>query len=59
MRKIYAMCVEWTKFSEVENRSLSMQLLHAVEMIKLRLCIKFVHDNCMLKNECSCHSELL
>ncbi len=59
MRKIYAMCVEWTKLSEVENRSLFIQLLHAVETIKLKLCIKFVCDDCMLKNECSCHSKLL
>ncbi len=57
--KLYAMCIEWTKFSEVENRSLFIRLLHAVEMIKLRLCIKFVCDNCTLENECSCHSKLL
>ena len=58
MRKIYAICVEWTKFSKVENRSLSMRLLHAAEMIKLRLCIKFVRDDCTLENECSCHFKL-
>ncbi len=57
--KLYAMCVEWTKFSEIENRSLSIQLLHAVKTIKLRLCIKFDCDDCMLKNECSCHFKLL
>ncbi len=58
-KRLYAMCVEWTKFSEVENRSLSIRLLHAVKTIKLRLCIKFVRDDCMLKNECSCHFKLL
>jgi hypothetical protein len=58
MRNNYAICVKWTKLSEIENRSLSMQLLHAVKTIKLKLCIKFVPDNHMLKNECSCYSEL-
>ncbi len=57
--KLYAMCIEWTKLSEIENRSLFIQLLHAVETIKLRLCIKFIHDDYTLKNECSCHSKLL
>jgi len=57
--KLYAMCVEWTKLSEVENRSLFIQLLHAVKTIKLRLCIKFVRNDCTLENECSCHSKLL
>ncbi len=59
MRKIYAMYVEWTKLSEIENRLLSIQLLHAVETIKLRLYIKFVHDDYMLENKYSCHSKLL
>ncbi len=58
-KKLYAMCVEWTKLSEIENRSLSIRLLHAVETIKLRLCIKFVRNDCTLENECSCHSKLL
>ncbi len=57
--RLYAMYVEWTKFSEIENRSLSIRLLRAVETIKLRLCIKFVRDDCMLENECSCHFKLL
>ncbi len=57
--KLYAMCVEWTKFSEVENHSLSIRLLHAVETTRLRLCIKFVRVDCMLENECSSHSKLL
>ncbi len=57
--KLYAMCVEWTKLSEIENRSLFIRLLHAVETIKMRLCIKFVRDDCTLENEYSCHSKLL
>ena len=57
--KLYAMYVEWTKFSEIENYSLFIQLLHAVEMTRLRLCIKFVHIDCTLKNECSSHFKLL
>ncbi len=59
MRKIYAICVKWTKFSEIKNRSLFIWLLYAVKTIKLRLCIKFVRDDCMLENECSCHFKLL
>ena len=54
----YAMCVEWTKPSGVENRSLSMRLLHAAETIRLRLCTNFVRDDRTLENECSCHSKL-
>ncbi len=57
--KLYAMCVEWTKLFEIENHSLSIRLLHAVETTRLRLCIKFVHVDCMLKNECSSHFKLL
>jgi len=57
--KLYAMCIKWTKFSEVENRSLFIWLLHAVETIKLKLCIKFVCNDHMLKNEYSYHSKLL
>ena len=59
MGEIYAMCVEWTKPSGIENRSLSIRLLHAAETVKLRLCIKFVRDDRTLENECSCHSKLL
>ncbi len=54
-----AMYIEWTKFFKIENHSLFIWLLHAVEMIKLKLCIKFVHNDCMLKNEYSCHFKLL
>ncbi len=56
--KLYAMCVKWTKLSEIENYSLSIRLLHAVETTRLRLCIKFVRVDCMLENECSSHFKL-
>jgi len=59
MEDIYAMCVEWTKPSGVENRSLSIRLLHVAETVGLRLCTKFVRNDRTLENECSCHSELL
>ncbi len=36
--KNYAMCIEWTKFSEKENHSSTTQRLHIVETIKLTLC---------------------
>ena len=57
--KLYAMCVKWTKLSEIENHSLFIQLLHAVETTRLKLCIKFVHVDHTLKNECSSHFKLL
>jgi len=50
------MCVEWTKPSGVENRSLSIRLLHVAGTVRLRLCIKFVRDDRTLENECPCHS---
>ncbi len=31
--RLYAICIEWTKLSEVENHSQSTWLLHAVETI--------------------------
>ncbi len=49
--KFYAIYIEWTKLSEVENHSLFIQLLYAVETIIMRLCIKLVHVDCLLKNE--------
>ncbi len=57
--KLYAMYVEWTKLSEVENHLLSIRLLHAVKTTRLKLCIKFVHVDHMLKNKCSSHFKLL
>ena len=57
--KLYAMYVEWTKLYEIENHSLFIWLLHAVETTRLRLCIKFVHVDHTLKNEYSSHFKLL
>ena len=57
MRKLYAICIEWTKFSEIENHLLFIWLLHAVKTTRLKLCIKFVHVDCTLENECSSHSK--
>ncbi len=49
--KLYAIYIEWTKLSEIENHSLFIWLLHAVETIIIRLCIKLVHINYTLENE--------
>ncbi len=57
--ELYAIYIEWTKLSEVENHSLSIQLLHAVETIIMKLCIKLVHVDCMLENEWLSHFKLL
>ncbi len=32
-KKLYAICIEWTKFSEIENHSQFIQLLHAVKTV--------------------------
>ncbi len=56
--KLYVIYIKWTKLSEVENHSLSIQLLHAVKTIIMRLCIKLVHVDCMLKNEWLSHFKL-
>ncbi len=34
--KLYAICIKWTKFSEVENHLQSIQLLHAVETVSFK-----------------------
>ncbi len=57
--KLYAIYIEWTKLSEIENHSLFIQLLHAFETIIMKLCIKLVHIDCMLKNEWFSHFKLL
>ncbi len=57
--KLYAIYIKWTKLSEIENHSLFIQLLHAVETIIMRLCIKLVHVDCTLKNEWFNHFKLL
>ena len=49
--KLYAIYIELTKLSEVENHSLSIQLLRAVETIIMRLCIKLVRVDRTLENE--------
>jgi len=57
--KLYAIYIKWTKLSEVENYSLSIQLLHAVKTIIMRLCIKLVRVDHMLENEWLSHFKLL
>ncbi len=57
--RLYAIYIEWTKLSEIENHSLFIQLLHAVETIIMRLCIKLVYVDCMLENEWLSHFKLL
>ncbi len=32
-KKLYAICIEWTKFSKIENHSQFIQLLHAVKTV--------------------------
>ena len=56
--KLYAIYIEWTKLSEIENHSLFILLLHAVETIVIKLCIKLVHVDCMLENEWFNHFKL-
>ncbi len=56
--RFYAIYIEWAKLSEIENHLLSIQLLHAVETIIMRLCIKLVRVDCMLKNEWLSHFKL-
>ncbi len=57
--KFYAIYIEWTKLSEIENHSLSIQLLHAVKTIIMRLCIKLVRVDHTLKNEWLSYFKLL
>ncbi len=56
--KLYAIYIKWTKLSEIENHSLSIWLLCAVETIIMRLCIKLVRVDCMLENEWLNHFKL-
>ncbi len=58
-KKLYAIYIEWTKLSEIENHSLSIQLLCAVETIIMKLCIKLVRVDCTLENEWLSHFKLL
>ncbi len=57
--ELYAIYIEWTKLFEIENHSLFIQLLHAVETIIIKLCIKLVHVDCTLENEWLNHFKLL
>ncbi len=57
--ELYAIYIEWTKLFEIENYSLFIQLLHAVETIIIKLCIKLVHVDCTLENEWLNHFKLL
>jgi len=45
--KLYAICIEWTKLSEVENHSQSTWLLHAVETVSFKtmyqICSCWLH----------------
>ncbi len=57
--KFYAIYIEWTKLSEIENHSLFIWLLCTFETIIMKLCIKLVYIDCMLKNEWFNHFKLL
>ncbi len=45
--RLYAICIEWTKLSEVENHSQSTRLLHAVETVSFetmyQICSRWLH----------------
>ncbi len=45
--RFYAICIEWTKLSEVENHSQSTRLLHAVETVSFetmyQICSRWLH----------------
>ncbi len=45
--KLYAICIEWTKLSEVENHLQSTWLLHAVETVSFetmyQICSRWLH----------------
>ncbi len=45
--ELYAICIEWTKLSEIENHSQSIQLLHAVETVSFetmyQICSRWLH----------------
>ncbi len=46
-KELYAICIEWTKLSEIENHSQSIQLLHAVETVSFetmyQICSRWLH----------------
>ncbi len=45
--KLYAICIEWTKFSKIENHLQSIWLLHAVETMSFetmyQICSRWLH----------------
>ncbi len=45
--RLYAICIEWTKLSEIENHSQFIQLLHAVETVSFKtmyqICLRWLH----------------
>ncbi len=57
--RLYAIYIEWTKLSVIENHSLSIRLLRAVKTIIIRLCIKLVRVDRTLENEWLSHFKLL
>ncbi len=45
--KFYAICIEWTKLSEIEDHSQSTRLLHAVKTVSFetmyQICSRWLH----------------
>ncbi len=45
--RLYAICIEWTKLSEIENHLQFIQLLHAVETASFKtmyqICSRWLH----------------
>ncbi len=45
--KLYVICIEWTKLSEIENHSQFIQLFHAVETVSFetmyQICSRWSH----------------
>ncbi len=45
--ELYAICVEWTKLSEIENHSQFIWLLHAVKTVSFetmyQICLRWLH----------------
>ncbi len=45
--ELYAICIKWTKFSEIENHSQFIQLFYAVETVSFetmyQICSRWLH----------------
>ncbi len=45
--ELYAICIEWTKLSEIENHSQFIWLLHAVKTVSFetmyQICSRWLH----------------